>query len=262
MEFDHAVIVVQDLDRAIADYTLLGFTVTSGGDHADGLTHNALIAFADGSYLELLAFRPAAPAADHYWWRARMMGGGLADWAVRTGNLAARAAALRAAGLPLGPSWDGGRARPDGVQLRWKGTRPAPAGGLPFLIEDVTPRDLRVPGGAATVHANRAHGVDAIVIAVADLPRAVERYARLLDVEAPPPALNPLLAAQAVDLLCGTVTVTLAAASTGPLGERVERRGAGPYALVLSARGSRPVWLDERLSHGVPLRLEPAHTAP
>src|SRR5207249_370550 len=33
----------------------LGFTVVPGGVHAGGLTHNALIPFADGRYLELLA---------------------------------------------------------------------------------------------------------------------------------------------------------------------------------------------------------------
>ena len=54
---DHIVILVADLDRAQAEYAAAGFTVVPGGEHAGGLTHNALVAFADGTYLELLAFR-------------------------------------------------------------------------------------------------------------------------------------------------------------------------------------------------------------
>ncbi|MDQ2809182.1 MAG: VOC family protein [Chloroflexota bacterium] len=58
---DHIVILVPDLTQAEQDYTALGFTVTPGGEHAGGLTHNALIALADGSYLELIAFRDTDP---------------------------------------------------------------------------------------------------------------------------------------------------------------------------------------------------------
>src|SRR5918998_5896519 len=69
VELDHFVIVVADLDRAIEDYAALGFTVTPGGVHADGRTHNALVPFADGTYLELIAFRAGVDAPDHHWWR-------------------------------------------------------------------------------------------------------------------------------------------------------------------------------------------------
>lgn len=47
---DHVVIAVADLEGAIASYAQAGFTVVRGGRHNIG-THNALIAFADGSYL-------------------------------------------------------------------------------------------------------------------------------------------------------------------------------------------------------------------
>ena len=49
---DHLVMLVGDLGVAAADYERLGFTVTPGGQHADGLTPNALIPFDDGSYFE------------------------------------------------------------------------------------------------------------------------------------------------------------------------------------------------------------------
>lgn len=58
--FDHAVIMVDDLKNAVADYQTLGFTVLPGGAHENNPSHNALISLADGSYLELFALRDAA----------------------------------------------------------------------------------------------------------------------------------------------------------------------------------------------------------
>ncbi len=42
---DHVVIAVSDLERAIADYCALGFTVEPGGSHPGRTSHNALVAF-------------------------------------------------------------------------------------------------------------------------------------------------------------------------------------------------------------------------
>ena len=52
---DHIVIVVSDLEQAAKDYEQLGFTVVPGGKHPVG-SHNVLIALADGSYIEIIAF--------------------------------------------------------------------------------------------------------------------------------------------------------------------------------------------------------------
>ena len=52
---DHLVIAVKDLEAATRAYGELGFTVVPGGRHPVG-TYNTLIAFADGSYLELIGF--------------------------------------------------------------------------------------------------------------------------------------------------------------------------------------------------------------
>jgi catechol 2,3-dioxygenase-like lactoylglutathione lyase family enzyme len=54
--FDHIVINFPDLDSAIRNYTDLGFTVVRGGSNPLGTTHNALIALADGAYIEMTAF--------------------------------------------------------------------------------------------------------------------------------------------------------------------------------------------------------------
>ncbi|KAL9936528.1 hypothetical protein V8E36_004596 [Tilletia maclaganii] len=47
---------IDDLQTAIKTWTALGFTVLEGGQHADGLSRNALIVFADGAYIEFIAF--------------------------------------------------------------------------------------------------------------------------------------------------------------------------------------------------------------
>ena len=58
---DHLVILVGDLGVAAADFERLGFTVTSGGELADGLTRDALVPFDDGSYFELRGPRELDP---------------------------------------------------------------------------------------------------------------------------------------------------------------------------------------------------------
>ena len=52
---DHIVIAALSLERAIETWRALGFTVVEGGRHPYG-SYNALIGFADGSYIELLGF--------------------------------------------------------------------------------------------------------------------------------------------------------------------------------------------------------------
>src|SRR3989454_5694349 len=159
-QLDHVVMVVRDLDSATDDYRRRGFTVTPGGEHADGLTHNALVPFADGSYLELVAFHDLGRSLTHPWWNIAADGGGVADFALLSDNLAADSAAL--ADLVKRQPQEGGRVRPDGVELKWRTAVLKPP--LPFVIEDLTPRELRVPGGAATEHANGASGIAAVVV--------------------------------------------------------------------------------------------------
>jgi hypothetical protein len=181
-QLDHVVFVVRDLSAAMDDYRRRGFTVTPGGEHADGVTHNALIPFADGSYLELVAFRDLSRGLTHRWWKVAADGGGLADFALLSDDLAADTAALGE--LVAHPPAQGGRTRPDGTQLKWRTALLVPP--LPFLIEDLTARDLRVPGGAETLHANGATGIAALVLGAHDVAEAEWGYAKLRERGAPP----------------------------------------------------------------------------
>ena len=179
---DHVVLVVLDLDAAVAEHRKRGFTVTPGGEHAGGLTHNALVGFQDGSYLELIAFHDVAAASGkHSWAPVAERGGGWADFALLSNDIAQDVAAL--VSLVARPPEDGGRTRPDGVAVSWRVVRLEKP--LPFLIEDLSARDLRVPHGAAALHANGTTGVASIVLGATDPARVAERYARLRERGAP-----------------------------------------------------------------------------
>lgn len=174
---DHLVIVVGDLDAATASYRHLGFTVVPGGRHPVG-THNSLIAFADGSYIELIAFYEQSP--EHRWWAPLQRGGGLADFCMQTDDLPGDTAAFRAAGVAIDDPRPLTRSRPDGYLLRWVLSIPrgADRGVAPFLIQDETPREERIPG--ETAHANQVIGVETLTVAVSDVERARTWYARVL----------------------------------------------------------------------------------
>ncbi len=233
---DHVVMLVHDLATAMDDYAALGFIVTPGGVHADGATHNALVAFADGSYLELIAFRREAP--DHIWWRHTADGEGLIDFALLPGVIDEDVAAARMRGLDIAGPFPGGRERPDGVRIAWKTARPATPD-LPFLCGDVTPRDLRVPTGAARLHPNGVTGIARVLVATRDPAVSAARYRALLGIEG-------TTVAAGVSFELGASAIVLTA-----LNERHYREG--PCALEL--RGGASVDLDPAITHGVPIRL-------
>src|SRR5919199_5614500 len=169
---DHLVILVGDLDLAVRGYEGLGFAVTPGGENADGLTRNALIPFRDGSYLELVAFLDPEDPRDNFWgWKAFLAsGGGLVDYCAASDDLRADARRLEERGLCVDGPTEGGRRLPDGTEIRWRVARVRQDGRLlPFLIEEVTPRSARVPGGPAAEHPNGATGISGLELATDDI---------------------------------------------------------------------------------------------
>ena len=179
MQLDHLVIAVHDLDRAMQQHRDLGYNVVVGGQHPGRLSHNALVVFADGSYFELIAWRGDAPV-EAWWHILQQQGEGLIDFALLPHDTAEVIADARARGLNSiqGPL-DGGRKRPDGVELKWTTARQATRD-LPFLCGDVTPRALRVPEGDLRQHPNGALGVARVQVSVQDLEVSIERYRQLL----------------------------------------------------------------------------------
>ena len=182
LRLDHVVIVVRDLDQAMQDARIAGFTVAPGGRHPGRNTRNALVVFEDGAYLELITYD--APSPDERWWRVLAAHDeGLVDFALLPRDIAATVDAARGRGLDglTGPH-PGGRVRPDGAQLQWQTARPA-THDLPFLCADVTSRALRVPAGEVRRHRNGAIGIAGVTVSVANLQETLARYRAFLGPE-------------------------------------------------------------------------------
>lgn len=256
LSIDHVVILVNDLAAASADYTSLGFNVVPGGEHADGATHNALISFADGSYLELFAFRREAP--NHRWWRYAALGEGLVDFALLPSDITRDVTAIGERGLAFQGPVQGGRIRPDGQQIGWQ-TAMAPSRDLPFLCADVTPRSLRVPEGEATEHPNGATGISYLTVAVADLEASAGRYRALLGLD---PTVGPSPdpdVPRTVTFTLGPANLILAQPSSAgdPVAAYLQARGEGLYALALNSTAANFSLskLNSTLTHAVWLEL-------
>ena len=231
---DHLVILVRNLEIASADYGRLGFVVTPGGEHADGLTRNALVPFEDGTYLELVSFLdPEAPTDNVWGWRRFVPHEGLIDYCAASDDLDSDVGRLRSLGFEVDGPDDGGRRLPDGTEIRWRVARIRQEGRiLPFLIEDFTPRELRVPGGPATRHPNGATGVSGLDISAPDPERATASLSARTETRAP---------------------VRLGSCAVRARDETAKR--PGPSAVEL-ADGKTGASCELDLAHGASIRLQ------
>ncbi|MBI2460242.1 MAG: VOC family protein [Candidatus Rokubacteria bacterium] len=256
---DHFVVAVRDLEAASRSYAELGFTVVRGGRHPVG-THNALIAFADGAYLELIAFY--APSPGHYWWAPLQRGGGLVDFCLRTDDLLADTAAFREAGVEIDDPTPLTRVRPDGYELSW--VLALPRGGYrgvaPFLIRDETPREERVP--RETAQRNRVSGVGTVAVAVDDVATVRHWYAAVLR-RAGQEVRRDDLDAAGVGFAIGPHTFEFVAprGAAGPLAAWLRLHGPSPYAATLRTASGAGGPLDEAKSMGARLVLEALSSA-
>ena len=180
--FDHAVIAVSDLDEAIANFKSLGFLVQRGG--TTGPVHNALIFFQDGTYLELITpvssrarvlyrllyssgvlglaarYRPALMLRFALWFGGPS---GLRDWCIRCADLDKSIELFRARGLETTDTELFSRKRPDGEVAKWRLAGPTNRC-LPFMIEDISPTEIRVPFQTNCQHPNGVTGISAVVL--------------------------------------------------------------------------------------------------
>jgi catechol 2,3-dioxygenase-like lactoylglutathione lyase family enzyme len=251
---DHVVIAVPDLERAVADFSALGFTVVRGGRHTGLGTHNALIAFADGAYLELIAF--LVPDSPHPWFAAMRKGGGLADFCMQTDDLDADADAFTRAGARMGEPFAMQRERPDGYAVKWilAIAPPARAGAVPFLIKDVTPRDERVPRDRT--HRNGAAGIRALTVAVDDAAAVRSTYEHVLGFRSKELHGDDLKAA-GVGFVVGPHELQFVAplSNDGGLAQWLRTRGNSPYELTLHGESAVPRLIDPALAAGARIRL-------
>ena len=238
---DHIVIAALSLERAIETWRALGFTVVEGGRHPYG-SYNALIGFADGSYIELLGFYEES--RDHVWWDLlHERGGGLIDFCMATDDIGADHAAFRARGVECSELIEGGRARPDGYEVKWINNKVEGdwQGLIAFIIEDVTPREERLP--RETAHANGVTGMDRLSLATGD----VARFAGVMSAvtgTAGVPVKDEELQAAGMRFKIGAHTLDYLAPDSdeGPLAAHLSGNRPAPYRVRFKTTGEARRW--------------------
>jgi catechol 2,3-dioxygenase-like lactoylglutathione lyase family enzyme len=228
LSIDHVVISVNDVNTAIETYRALGFNAFYGGKHASGQTHNGLIVFNDGSYLELIALvDPNQSDADNSYELIRAdKSEGYSGFALISDNMEADIARMQVAGIQPSAITSGGRTRTDGTELKWK-IASLDDGRNPFIITDETPRILRVPAeGDTIVHENLVQGIADIRLLVADLDTAVQRYTAIV-------GSTPIRHNGTAVFALASGTITLSAPVMEDERAYVRNYGEVPYRLTL-----------------------------
>lgn len=181
LTIDHVIVYVENLQAAMTHYEDAGFTVNYGGQHADGNTENGLIIFADGAYIELIALVAGKTCQDAAFKPLlKAQGEGYTGYALQSDDIESDLATMREKGVIVGDILEGSRARPDGTLLQWK-MAAIDNGMSPFVIQDLTARELRVPLTTEyTTHANGATGIHELLIRVPNLVEAIDRYGNIV----------------------------------------------------------------------------------
>jgi hypothetical protein len=177
LAFDHAIIYVDNLEKAMTDFGALGFSILRGGEHTEMGTHNALIIFQDRTYIELLA---AMPGRTPQGFPGRTGEEGFAGFCLRSEYIADDLRPAVERGVKVSPLSSGSRTRTDGQRVEW---RTATIEGLaaPFFIEDITDKELRIPVDVtASNHQNEVVGTDSLTVLVEDVSAAAQRYGSVL----------------------------------------------------------------------------------
>ena len=181
LPLDHIVIAVKDLDRAIRDYQALGFTVIHGGKYSNYAIHSAFIFFSDGTYMELMAENEDEKQTDVDDFSAMMrQGEGLAGFALRTSDMDVEARRLQNTGFEIGNISTINLER-DGKLIQWK-LSVIDNGFKPFLVQDITPHEWRIPTDVDMItHRNQAVGMAAVEFVVRNMNDTWRKYTRLMN---------------------------------------------------------------------------------
>lgn len=250
LRLDHVIISVTDLEGAIANYQKLGFNAFYGGKHGDGLTHNGLVIFADGSYLELIALVDPSQREAASFKQLVREAEGYTGYALLSNDIDSDIEMMQQQGIQTNAIRSGSRERGDGAQLRWRmarlGTQMSP-----FIIQDETEHNLRVPDDAqTTTHENSAQAITNITILAEDFGKVVTRYSALLGTMA---ATEGDIATFPLD----GCTITVRACADTDEQHYAAQFGAVPYELTVRG-GTTSQLLDVTQAHGARLQLEAA----
>lgn len=239
--FDHLVLGVDDLRRAEADFRDFGFDVLDRMD-ATGPMHNRLVRFSDGSFIELLAF---AQDSTHRFFPRWTKGSGWIDYAMNSSDFGERTNLLEArVGTKL-PRRSLSKLSPS-VGKNWELDLIEPGVGgidqvLPFLIEERTPSDWRLPKlSEDVVQPHGITGVAGVTVVTDDIENSKLLLSTLFG---QPRLLNSRYGTETVAVLFDDgrnwVELVQPISNATALGAHIQKFGTGLYAATL--RGNETV---------------------
>jgi len=243
LRVDHVTVCGPNLEQMRHEFALVGLRTSYGGRHANGVTHMDLLAFPDGSYIELIAPLGSLSNATGMMsgWAKRMEeNAGAGAWAACVQRIHEETARLRAADIEARGPESGSRLRPDGKKLEWETALlgPGAAGSvLPFLIEDKTPREWRVP---PLSEMSGIEGVAGVVIAVRDLAATTALFRRAFRCGDPLVEEDSEFAATLARFPNTPVILAVPRDANAWVGKRIGRFGECPAAFLLKVSHLAP----------------------
>jgi hypothetical protein len=236
LKVDHASVCGSELEPLQQAFAAMGLRTDYGGPHANGVTHMALLGFEDGSYLELIAPQNPGAVEGSDWAKFLAANAGACAWAVAVDDIHSEAATLKRSGIEVEGPFPGSRRRPDGILLQWETAQVGggtPGATLPFLIQDKTPRRLRMQP-SASIKGSGLNGIAIVVLGVRDLDAGAKLFRRAYGWPAPVIEEHREFGAR-MAYFAGTPVLLAAPLNTSSwLAERLEQVGESPVAFVLS----------------------------
>lgn len=234
MKIDHVTIASASLEPLRKVFADLGLATDYGGPHSNGVTHMALLGFDDGSYIELISTIKAGQTAP--WWDRFIAGdAGPCAWAVTTQDIAAETNRIAKLKVPVSGPNAMSRQRPDGQTVEWDISylgEGDPGLTLPFIIQDRTPRALRV-SPSASVARTELSGVARVVIMAKDLHETDRLYHRVYGAWEAPRGVDEHLPAELQTFENIPVIVASPLDPGTPLAARLSEYGPCPLAYLI-----------------------------
>lgn len=164
---DHLILLVNDLEKAAANFVALGFTVLKRDDSTHGSSIYRFVCLDDGSYILITSFTDADALKKHRLGPLLAANEGWGDYSFTVDDVAATTTALTGIGAKTAGPVDVGNVLADGskwsLKLLMTGRGTGGDDALPFVVEDVEGRSFRIP--APVPHANGATAIARMVIA-------------------------------------------------------------------------------------------------
>src|SRR5215468_8682111 len=273
IQIDHVTLCGSNLEKMQQALSEAGLTTAYGGPHANGATHMALVGFDDGSYLELIApmHREAGTSGMTSGWMKLMLAdAGACAWAVHTSSIQQEVERLRAAGVAVTRPEPGGRKKIDGTNLRWQtaSVGPGVAGALlPFMIQDETPRELRVQP-SRKIRETGLTGIAIVVLGVRNFGGAIDSFRKAYGLDKPQMEEQKQFGAKLAYFAAAPVILATPSGEGSWLSERLDRLGDSPVAFLLGTSninrasqhfnlvradtwfGRKMAWIDESKLRG------------